>query len=90
MVEAVVRIPGARPIQRKKLPREMLWNNRFWVQEMPKYDLLNDVHAVGYKEKLGRNKKAVLLAPGRIRRARSPTGSPNKNLRQNRSRSGAN
>ena len=66
----MVRIPGARPIKRQR-NKENTWNDRFWVNELPAYDPMADVHCGSYLESMGRKKK-VVLAPGRIRRARSP------------------
>ena len=69
MAEGMVRIPGARPMKRPPRPnKENSWNDRFWVNDIPKYDPMADVHCGTYLESIGRKKK-VVLAPGRIRRA---------------------
>ena len=49
MAEGMVRIPGARPIKRR-INKENDWNDRFWVNEPPKYDPMADVHCGTYLE----------------------------------------
>jgi hypothetical protein len=81
MAEALVRIAGARPI-RRKMNKENNWNDRFWVEGIPRYDPRSDVHCINYIDAIHRKKK-VVMAPGRIRRAKSPTASPGKIRRNN-------
>ena len=70
-----LRIPGARPIKRQQ--KENKWDDRFWVGSMPSYNKKSDVHASNYLSSKGRKKK-VVMAPGRIRKARSPVVTQNK------------
>ena len=69
----VIRIPGARPVYKQKAEvhvKEQNWDARFVLGRIPAYDATRDKHCVAL---VAGKKKKTVLAPGRIRRARSPS-----------------
>lgn len=69
----VIRIPGARPVYKQKAEvhvKEQNWDDRFVLGRIPAYDATRDKHCVAL---VAAKKKKTVLAPGRIRRARSPS-----------------
>ena len=69
----VIRIPGARPVYKQKAEKhlkEQNWDDRFVLGRIPAYDATKDRHCVAL---VASKKKKTVLAPGRIRRARSPS-----------------
>lgn len=68
----VVRVPGARPLYKSR-PKDRQWNERFVLERIPAYDAFKDKHCLAYL--VANKKKKTVLAPGRIRKTRSPSNS---------------
>ena len=68
----VVRVPGARPLYKSR-PRDRHWDQRFVLERIPTYDAFKDKHCLAYL--IANKKKKTVLAPGRIRKTRSPSNS---------------
>ena len=68
----VVRVPGARPMFKTR-HRERQWDERFVLERIPAYDAFKDKHCLAYL--IANRRKKTVLAPGRIRKAKSPSNS---------------
>lgn len=80
----MLRIPGARPLRRRQevQSREQSWDNRFHLGKLPTYDALDDPHCNFHSgqnfQKIIKTKKKIVLAPGKIRRAKNMQESPSR------------